>query len=635
MVEKFLAFGRKNDILPEANTKGQAMKKIHSVHIPVMGIGFSIDTPIKVAQYGISSVISLVDDVLIEAMRKYYCGLLGEDYKEIAKSEEDFRAKRITSYLNWVDKIVKHKFEEVKNSPFEPGSEMTKYFEMLPEKSPLRALYKQMLTTENQEAKCVLQNRLRDEMGPGEIDVNIMTKLDKTNYSRKKEELPQEYSDALSALRGYANSTLESAIVFSAGFNRRLYSYVEKFEDFHANDSGTIKKRIILKVSDYRSAIIQGRFFAKKGLWVSEYRIESGLNCGGHAFPSDGFLMGPILEEFKQKKRELIDTLHAIYNSALEAKNRPSFTKPHPVEITAQGGIGTHEEYRFLLDYYQIDGTGWATPFLLVPEATSVDQDTLQKLTRATEDDLYSSDVSPLGVPFNNLRGNNSDLEKEARIQKKRPGSACPNGYLASNTEFTKIPICTASRQYQKLKIEELERMNVPEAEYRERYNKIVVKSCICNDLAASPLIEHNLSKKGKRFTAVCPGPNLAYFSKVSSLSDMIGHIYGRLNLLNDSYRPHMFIQELKMYIDYFKKEIDKCKQEATSKQKEALETFRNNLRDGINYYKTLFPKIFNHSKSLCDKALSELSELETNLDSYVNESRLFLNDPQPSTISI
>lgn len=610
------------------------MKKIHSVHIPVMGTGFSIDTPIKVAKYGISSVISLVDDGLIEEMRKYYCKLMGEDYKDITKNEEDFRAKRITAYLNLVDKIVKQKFEEVKKSSFEPGSEITKYFEMLSEESPLKALYKQMLPTENQEAKLVLQNRLRGEMRPGDINVNIMTKLDRTNYTKKKEELPQEYSDALSALRGYANSTLESAIVFSAGFNRRLYSYVEKFEDFYANDSSYMKKRIILKVSDYRSSIIQGRFFAKKGLWVSEYRIESGLNCGGHAFPSDGFLMGPILEEFKQKKQELIDTLHNIYNSALEAKNRPSFTKSHEIEITAQGGIGTYEEDRFLLDHYQIDGTGWATPFLLVPEATNVDQDTLQKLTRATEDDLYLSDVSPLGVPFNNLRGNNSDLEKEARIQKERPGSACPNGYLVSNTEFTEIPICIASRQYQKLKIEELDRLEFPKEEYRQRYKRIVDKACICNDLAAAPLIEHNIAKKDKRFTAVCPGPNIAYFSKVSTLSDMIGHIYGRLNLLNDTYRPHMFIQELKMYIDYFKKEIDKCKQEATSKQKEVLETFKNNLCDGINYYKTLYPKLFNNSKTLCDKALSELLELEANLDAYVNGSRIFLNDPQPSAIS-
>ena len=42
------------------------MKKTHSFHIPVMGIGFTIDTPLKVSPYGMDSVISLVDDILLE-----------------------------------------------------------------------------------------------------------------------------------------------------------------------------------------------------------------------------------------------------------------------------------------------------------------------------------------------------------------------------------------------------------------------------------------------------------------------------------------------------------------------------------------------------------------------------------------
>ena len=37
-----------------------------------MGIGFTIDTPLKVAQYGMDSVISLVDDILLEKLRKMY-----------------------------------------------------------------------------------------------------------------------------------------------------------------------------------------------------------------------------------------------------------------------------------------------------------------------------------------------------------------------------------------------------------------------------------------------------------------------------------------------------------------------------------------------------------------------------------
>ena len=91
-----------------------------------MGTGFSIDTPVKVAKYGISSVISIVDDCLIEEMRKYYCERTGEDYAPITKYDEDFRARRIREYLNLIDRIVHRQFAELKASAFEIGTEITK-----------------------------------------------------------------------------------------------------------------------------------------------------------------------------------------------------------------------------------------------------------------------------------------------------------------------------------------------------------------------------------------------------------------------------------------------------------------------------------------------------------------------------
>ena len=89
------------------------MRKTHSFHIPVMGIGFSIDTPFKVSQYGIDSVISLVDDILLEKLRKMYCDKFEIPYDEITNKTEDFRAKRITSYLNLINDLAKKKFEEL------------------------------------------------------------------------------------------------------------------------------------------------------------------------------------------------------------------------------------------------------------------------------------------------------------------------------------------------------------------------------------------------------------------------------------------------------------------------------------------------------------------------------------------
>src|SRR5690554_7296510 len=107
--------------------------------------------------------------------------------------------------------------------------------------------------------------------------------------------------------------------------NPKLYSYCDQFEDFFPTDNSLPKKKVIVKVSDYRSASIQGKYLAKKGIWVSEFRIESGLNCGGHAFATEGLLIGPILEEFRIKKEELVSSLFALYKPALQAKNKPVY----------------------------------------------------------------------------------------------------------------------------------------------------------------------------------------------------------------------------------------------------------------------------------------------------------------------
>ena len=112
---------------------------------------------------------------------------------------------------------------------------------------------------------------------------------------------------------------------------------------------------------------------AKKGLWISEYRIESGLNCGGHAFATDGYLMGPILAEFRDRRQELIEDTFIILKSALEANGRIVPNEKLDIKITAQGGIATAEEHNILLNHYNIDTVGWGTPFLLVPEAPTVD----------------------------------------------------------------------------------------------------------------------------------------------------------------------------------------------------------------------------------------------------------------------
>jgi len=81
--------------------------------------------------------------------------------------------------------------------------------------------------------------------------------------------------------------------------------------------------------------------------------------------------------------------------------------------------------------------------------------------------------------------------------------------------------------------------------------------------------LEHGIEMKGeKQGVVICPGPNLAYFDSEVPLSKMIQHIYGNNNILSPSYRPNMFVNELKMYVDYFKKHTLKLSETNLSEQK-------------------------------------------------------------------
>ena len=563
---------------------------VHTFHIPVMGLAYTIDSPIKVAQYGISSVISIIDDEIIERMNSLYHQKNNFSYTEITNKIEDYRAKRITAYLDMVDDVVNLKFENLKQELSRSKEALNKYISMLPNKSDVRNGLKSLAEQKDHFTENV-RNFLDTHLSPGSIDVNIMTKVDKDNFD-KNTQLPVIYNDAHVSLRGFANSKLSSSVVLSAGMNPRLYSYFESFPDFFPNENGELKKKIILKVSDFRSAMIQGNFLAKKGLWVSEYRVESGLNCGGHAFATDGLLLGPIMEEFKQKKEELIASAHDLMVKALIQKELPCPAEPLEMKITVQGGVGTAEEHEFLIENYELDSVGWGSPFFLVSEATSVDKETRELLSKSKEDDFYLSNISPLGIPFNTIKGTTNEFLKQQKVLQNKAGSSCPKKFLALSKEFSPKGICTASRKYQTIKLNDLEvqKNEISEREYDRRKTKITEKSCLCVGLVNSSYLENELPIKGeKQGVVVCPGPNLAYFDKEVSLADMVQHIYGEKNVMPQNGRPNLFINELKMYVDYLKNEIEDFSESFTNAQVKKWKTFKTNLTDGVEYYEKLF----------------------------------------------
>lgn len=558
---------------------------LHTFSIPVMGTGHSIDSPIRVAPFGISSVISIVDDMLIERIRKHYATLFNLPFESIPRNTIDGRALRITAYLDLVHDIVNQKFEAIKNQPFFELNEKTKYFEMLPSTSDLKNKYQELLNMASDSVRDAFASEITQAMKPGSIDVNIMAKVDGFSFTNSGQPMTAEYSDGSAALRGFAKSELSSSLVLSAGFNPRLYNYLADFEDFYRDVKGQIKKKIILKVSDFRSALIQGKYLAKKGLEIFEYRIESGLNCGGHAFASDGYLLPSLLKDFREKREMLSASIQPLIQKFYNEESETGFNNEWPINeprITVQGGIGTSGEARRLLEDFEMDATGWGSPFLLVPEATTVDDPTMKLLQEAGEEDLYLSNVSPLGVPFNNVRNSGSSRWHKERIEKGKPGSQCPKEYLQSNTEFTENPICTASTQYQLLKIDQIKHSKISESIKEKQVEKVLEKACLCDHLGNGVLITLGILKANRAPQAICPGPNIAWFDRKYSLQEMVDHIYGNKETLVSKERPHMFAKELVMYVDYFENLVHQSEDLEADMKK--LKRFKSNLEDGMEY---------------------------------------------------
>ena len=75
---------------------------------------------------------ALVDDHLVETIREYYCRQLDEEYIAIARNEPQARPRRITSYLNLLHRNVQQQIDALKSEPFAEGSDILRYFELLP-----------------------------------------------------------------------------------------------------------------------------------------------------------------------------------------------------------------------------------------------------------------------------------------------------------------------------------------------------------------------------------------------------------------------------------------------------------------------------------------------------------------------
>jgi hypothetical protein len=582
-----------------------AQNPVHTFHIAVMGIGFTIDTPYRVAKYGISSVISLVDDTLIEQIYRDWCAKLGEPCEPIENEDPDPRARRIARYLNLVKRETVRAFEELRHSTLDDPRGIRRYIALLPDGTPLKDAGEKLLAMPACAERDALEREVREALQMGSIDVNIMTKLDR-GVDEHGEPRKDGESDAVAALRGFAMSELEGAVILSAGLNPKVSAAIGDFDDFFPLNGAPPKKRVILKVSDLRSAQVQGKMLSRRGVWVSEYRIESGLNCGGHAFPTEGVLLGPILESFKNERASLADTLFPGYAKALVARGLPNPDAVPPVRVTVQGGIGTYAEDRLLMDHYAVEGTGWASPFLLCPEVTNVTPRTREALAGASMTDVRLTWGSPLGVPFWSLRTSGSEVAHRQRIAEGRPGSKCPKGLIALDHEYGKVPLCKAARGYQRRKLADLDASDDPAKELVRA--RILAPTCICHDLGGD--VKELRGIEQDTTPSICPGPNVRWFKREFTLDELVGHIYGRTDVLREAVnRPHQLVAEAELYVEFLERELAVHGTTLGERTPAYFKKFVANFKAGLAHTRTLAPLIAEALRPAFERGLSELEQ--------------------------
>ena len=166
------------------------------------------------------------------------------------------------------------------------------------------------------------------------------------------------------------------------------------------------------------------------------------------------------------------------------------------------------------------------------------------------------------------------------------------------------MPICRASRGYQRRKLKILAEEGYTQEQLSVMREDILSKSCICNDLGGTVKIKNDIDLDA--LPAICPGPNIVNFSRIATLEEMVNHIYGRFNQLIHPDRPHMFERELALYINYLREEIEKISIGLSTRKQEYFDDFKQNLCDGIEYYRR-FPESI-----IKDKWNSFLEELKT-----------------------
>ncbi len=89
-----------------------------------------------------------------------------------------------------------------------------------------------------------------------------------------------------------------------------------------------------------------------------------------------------------------------------------------------------------------------------------------------------------------------------------------------------------------------------------------------------------------------------------------------------------MFLQELTLYVEYVRKEAEQYKLELSNRTPKYFRDFKDNIKDGIEYYRTLVEDFIDEQR---ERFLTELDALSEELDIILSDNLLEL---QPIEVS-
>ncbi len=138
----------------------------------------------------------------------------------------------------------------------------------------------------------------------------------------------------------------------------------------------------------------------------------------------------------------------------------------------------------------------------------------------------------------------------------------------------------------------------------------MLAKACICHDLGGGATGPRGIDPEAH--TAVCCGPNAAYFQRRATLREMVDHIYERTALPLHPQRPHMFIKELMVHVARMRAEISGRDGEPSAAGIQSLAECCANLLAGVRHYRELVRELAAGQRESFSAALATLqAEIE------------------------